>query len=99
MTPKLKFGVIAIAAAAAIALPALVSSRRSDAEPPSRVPAALVTEPARTDREVAVLAGGCFWGVEAVYEHVKGVIDVRSGYAGGNSTTADYASEIGRAHV
>jgi peptide-methionine (S)-S-oxide reductase len=40
--------------------------------------------------QVAVLAGGCFWGVEAVFEHVKGVIDVTSGYAGGQAKTADY---------
>lgn len=40
--------------------------------------------------QVAVLAGGCFWGVEAVFEHVKGVTDVKSGYSGGSSTTAEY---------
>ena len=38
----------------------------------------------------AVFAGGCFWGVEAVYEHVKGVISVRSGYSGGNAKSANY---------
>jgi peptide-methionine (S)-S-oxide reductase len=38
----------------------------------------------------AVLAGGCFWGVEAVFEHVKGVLDVKSGYAGGSAKTANY---------
>lgn len=42
--------------------------------------------------ERAVLAGGCFWGVEAVFEHVKGVIDVRSGYAGGAKDDANYDS-------
>jgi len=92
MTPMFKFGVAIAVAAAAIALPALVSSRRPEAGPANRVPAALVTERAPAGREVAVLAGGCFWGVEAVYEHVKGVIDVRSGYAGGKSKVADYAS-------
>jgi peptide-methionine (S)-S-oxide reductase len=38
----------------------------------------------------AVLAGGCFWGVEAVYEHVKGVTDAKSGYSGGDGESPDY---------
>lgn len=40
--------------------------------------------------ETAVLAGGCFWGMEAVFEHVKGVTDVVSGYAGGSAKDANY---------
>lgn len=40
--------------------------------------------------ETAVFAGGCFWGVEAVFEHVKGVTDATSGYAGGTKATANY---------
>ena len=40
--------------------------------------------------QTAVLSGGCFWGVEAVFEHVKGVTDVRSGYSGGVAATAQY---------
>ena len=40
--------------------------------------------------ETAVLAGGCFWGVEAVFEHVKGVSNVVSGYAGGAAGDANY---------
>ncbi|MBE0623126.1 MAG: peptide-methionine (S)-S-oxide reductase MsrA [Burkholderiales bacterium] len=40
--------------------------------------------------ETAVFAGGCFWGVEAVFEHVKGVTKVVSGYAGGSANTASY---------
>ena len=40
--------------------------------------------------EIAVFAGGCFWGLEAVFEHVKGVSGVESGYSGGASKTADY---------
>ncbi|HUP88686.1 MAG TPA: peptide-methionine (S)-S-oxide reductase MsrA [Longimicrobiales bacterium] len=43
-----------------------------------------------TKRETAVFAGGCFWGVEGVYEHTKGVIDVVSGYAGGNIKDPSY---------
>ena len=42
--------------------------------------------------ETAVLAGGCFWGVEAVFEHVKGVRDVVSGYAGGTRADANYSA-------
>ncbi|MBC8122549.1 MAG: peptide-methionine (S)-S-oxide reductase MsrA [Gemmatimonadaceae bacterium] len=41
-------------------------------------------------QQVAVLAGGCFWGVEAVFEHVKGVSDVVSGYSGGSAANANY---------
>lgn len=41
-------------------------------------------------QEVAVFAGGCFWGVQAVFQHTKGVISARSGYAGGERATANY---------
>lgn len=40
--------------------------------------------------QTAVLAGGCFWGIEAVFEHVKGVVNVTSGYSGGAADTARY---------
>jgi len=42
--------------------------------------------------EIAVLAGGCFWGMESVFEHVRGVTDVVSGYAGGSAKDASYDS-------
>ena len=42
------------------------------------------------NQEIAVLAGGCFWGIEAVYEHVKGVMSVESGYSGGAAANAQY---------
>lgn len=44
--------------------------------------------------QVAVLAGGCFWGIEAVFEHVKGVHRVVAGYSGGSADTAHY-DEVG----
>ena len=50
-------------------------------------PAAAVAKPAT---ETAVLAGGCFWGMEAVFEHVKGVRNVVSGFAGGAGDDATY---------
>jgi len=40
--------------------------------------------------QIAVLSGGCFWGVQGVYEHVRGVTQVVSGYAGGDKATAEY---------
>ena len=40
--------------------------------------------------QTIVFAGGCFWGVEAVFEHVKGVTDVKSGYSGGGGASANY---------
>ncbi len=40
--------------------------------------------------ETAIFAGGCFWGVDAVFKHVKGVSNVVSGYAGGSAATAHY---------
>src|SRR6266403_857394 len=42
--------------------------------------------------QTAILAGGCFWGVEAVFEHVKGVSRVESGYSGGSASKAQYGS-------
>ncbi len=52
--------------------------------------AALAAPPKTADSQTAVLAGGCFWGVEGVFEHMRGVQSVVSGYAGGESGTATY---------
>jgi len=40
--------------------------------------------------ETVVLSGGCFWGIQAVFQHVKGVTDATSGYSGGSKSTAEY---------
>ncbi len=44
----------------------------------------------KNGQETLVLAGGCFWGVQAVFQHVKGVVSATSGYSGGGSNTAEY---------
>ncbi len=62
------------------------------AEGATRIPAPtadLVTD-AKAPQEVAVFAGGCFWGVQGVFEHTRGVLQAVSGYAGGEKSTADY---------
>ena len=56
------------------------------------IPNPAVDEPAAKSngKSVVVIAGGCFWGVQAVFEHVKGVQSVTAGYAGGDANTAHY---------
>jgi peptide-methionine (S)-S-oxide reductase len=61
------------------------------AEPAVTIPPPAADEPAQTaGLETAVLAGGCFWGIQAVYQHVKGVTNAVSGYAGGAEKDAAY---------
>ena len=62
----------------------------SSAESARRLPPAAVDETTGASREVTVLAGGCFWGVQGVFQHVGGVISAVSGYAGGSRDTAQY---------
>jgi len=57
---------------------------------PVPLPDPKVDVPATKGDQTAVFAGGCFWGVEAVFDHVKGVRRATSGYAGGNASTAEY---------
>ena len=54
-------------------------------------PALDTPAPAQAGRETAVFAGGCFWGVQAVFQHTQGVLNAVSGYAGGRKETASYA--------
>ena len=56
----------------------------------STIPAPAVDENRGTGDRFAVFAGGCFWGVDAVFKHVNGVKKVTSGYAGGTAKTANY---------
>src|SRR4051812_16608271 len=60
------------------------------AETAIRAPAALVSVPNGATTETAVFAGGCFWGVQGVFQHVKGVKSAVSGFTGGVADTAHY---------
>jgi peptide-methionine (S)-S-oxide reductase len=61
------------------------------AEPATVIPAPVVdAASAGSAPQTVVLAGGCFWGVQAVFQHTKGVIQAVSGYAGGSKDTAVY---------
>jgi len=91
MTYFAKLGFAAAATSATIALAALFIPGRP-LEAATTVPAATLVEPAKNSREIAVIAGGCFWGVEGVYEHVNGVLDVTSGFAGKSAGGASYES-------
>lgn len=93
MSPRLRIALLTIAAVSAVALPAAVTMRNPSES--AAAPRATLVEPAKGNREIAVLAGGCFWGAEAVFEHVKGVIDVRSGYAGNGTATSYEAVSSG----
>jgi peptide-methionine (S)-S-oxide reductase len=54
------------------------------------VPAVDAPRASMTAKQTAVFSGGCFWGVQAVFQHVKGVISATSGYSGGSAKTAEY---------
>ena len=74
--------VLAPLAIAGLAAFAGVAASTSDAEEPRMIPPPAVDEPAGASEEVAVVAGGCFWGVQGVFQHVYGVVSAVSGYAG-----------------
>jgi peptide-methionine (S)-S-oxide reductase len=73
-------------------LPATVSLA---AEAAVVIPAPLVDEASKGSKETAVFAGGCFWGVQGVFQHVKGVKNAVSGYSGGAGETATYETVSG----
>jgi peptide-methionine (S)-S-oxide reductase len=67
-----------------------VAAGRDFLAPPQLLPAAAYAPAAGGTMETAVLSGGCFWGLQGVFEHVKGVRQVLAGYAGGKANTASY---------
>src|SRR3954471_11185646 len=90
MSFKIIFTSLSVAAlVAVIALTVIMSGRRAEM-------ANLATEvepaesPVSGNAQTAGFSGGCFWGVDALFKHVKGVTSVKSGYAGGKAGTAEY---------
>jgi peptide-methionine (S)-S-oxide reductase len=75
---------------AALALGAAACSQVAAAEPTFDAPAARRTADEGAGLKTAIFAGGCFWGVEAVFSHTKGVTSAVSGYHGGSAATAHY---------
>jgi len=73
-----------LAAAAAAAAP----------RPPIPAPSTDVPLATQAGKETAVFAGGCFWGVQSVFERVKGVLSTTAGYAGGSGKTAAYRQVV-----
>src|SRR5580658_6654027 len=74
------FSFLALLAITALAASAAVPAKAADN----------ASQSAAGTQQTAVFAGGCFWGVDAVFKHVKGVSRVVSGYAGGGALTAEY---------
>src|SRR5438552_12824341 len=86
----MRFETKKILAGVAVITFALSCGLRADAN--RQIPAPEVDTPAAeaTGPQVAVLAGGCFWGLQGMFEHVTGVTRVVAGYSGGDKSTAHY---------
>jgi peptide-methionine (S)-S-oxide reductase len=78
------------AAVGALAITAFVVAPSLAAEDAVVIPAPAVDAKAADGIQTVVIAGGCFWGVQGVFQHTSGVVNAVSGYAGGNKSTADY---------
>ena len=82
-------GALGLFALSAAAL-ALWQAPALSAEEAVKIPPPAIDEKASSGTETAVLAGGCFWGVQGVFQHVDGVSDAVSGYTGGAKDDAEY---------
>jgi peptide-methionine (S)-S-oxide reductase len=73
-------------------LGATACSAKASPSPSAALPAPVQDAPraATAGQQTAVISGGCFWGIQAVFQHVKGVISATSGYSGGSAKTAEY---------
>ena len=91
MTGKSQWIGVVVAVAMSVSLCAAVPGAALGVERAVTIPAPTLDNPkVAGPLQTAVIAGGCFWGVQGVYQHVRGVRKVLSGYAGGSKATADY---------
>jgi peptide-methionine (S)-S-oxide reductase len=81
---------LCIAAVGALAIAAFVVAPSFAAEDAVVIPAPAMDVPASDGIQTAVFSGGCFWGVQGVFQHTAGVVNAVSGYAGGSKATAQY---------
>jgi len=83
---------VALMAVVLVSLPLIAGIRGTTVEATRRLPEPALDEPLakHSGRATAVVAGGCFWGIQLVFQHVKGVISATSGYAGGDAKSANY---------
>jgi peptide-methionine (S)-S-oxide reductase len=89
MFKRVVFGVVIVACAT---FAVLLVGHGANAASKTPIPVAKVDQPLAPapGKESVVFAGGCFWGTQAVFERVKGVIHTTAGYAGGSAATATY---------
>jgi peptide-methionine (S)-S-oxide reductase len=80
------------AAIGALAIAAFAAAPSLAAEDAVVIPAPTADAQAASGIQTAVIAGGCFWGVQGVFQHTAGVVNAVSGYAGGSKNTADYST-------
>ena len=85
MLKSLGFGAVAL-----LLVMVFLAARSSGKDAPVPSPALDSAKASQPGQQTVVVAGGCFWGIQAVFQHVKGVTNATSGYAGGDAKTADY---------
>jgi peptide-methionine (S)-S-oxide reductase len=81
---------LGIAAIGALAITGFVAAPSLAAEDAVIIPPPAMDAPASDGVQTVVLSGGCFWGVQGVFQHTAGVVNAVSGYTGGNKSTAQY---------
>ena len=90
----MRFGLLGTALLA-LPLAASLTLMSAHSEPAVKIDPPKVDAAAADGLQTAVIAGGCFWGIQAVYQHTRGVTNAVSGYAGGDKADADYRNVSG----